>query len=164
MDYLMSEEFTVDPVWSQLNTKGFSYGLHGFDNVYEQSSTKVTNRFPGFISSYSLLNVAEDKAEVFSRMMLNLHEMECRAKDDAILGKKMDRLKLLVKEFSADVDDQFWQKIRYLNRPRLTPVGKEDPWAVAHPALPRLVEPVVVNCHLATRRTLLCHRLRRCCR
>ncbi len=169
VDYHLAEDIHVDAAWSTLNAKGFSYGRSGLDNFYEQATTNVTSRFPGFISRYSQLNVAEDKAEIFSRMMLNLHEMECRARDDEILGKKMDRLKSVLKGFSPEMDDQFWEKMRYLDRPRLTLKGKEDPWADAHPtlpALPRLVEPVGIesNCHPGKRRLLLHLRLRRSCR
>lgn len=170
LDYQIDLDIQNDAAWAKLNEKGFNYGMNHRWNRYDHSTINVTNRYPGFISQYSLINTAEDKAEIFSRMMLNLHEMECRAKDDLILGTKIERLKQIVKGYCPEMDDQFWLKIRYLERPRLTPKGFDDPWAFAHPTLPelpRLCQPVVVyqmNCDALARRTLLCHRVRRCCR
>ncbi|HQR07504.1 MAG TPA: putative zinc-binding metallopeptidase [Gemmatales bacterium] len=154
VDSRINRNITVDAKWSELNVPGYRYGTFALNDVYERMSTIVTNRFPGFISRYAQMNVAEDKAETFSRMMLNLHEMECRAKDDPILGRKIDRIKQMLQEFSPEMDERFWTKIRNLKRPRLTLKGKEDPWADAHPilpplpkeieAVPKVVEPVVV--------------------
>jgi len=155
VDCRINRNITIDSRWSKLNAPGYRYGTFALDNIYERTSTNVTNRFPGFISRYAQMNAAEDKAETFSRMMQNLHEMECRAKDDLILGKKMDRIKQMLLQFSPEMDERFWTKMRNLKRPRLTLTGREDPWANAHPklppfpktveAVPKVVEPVVEN-------------------
>jgi len=129
VDHQLDPDIHHDASWSMLNVKGFNYGDIGRRNRYDAATTNVTSVYPGFISQYSMINVAEDKAELFSRMMLNLHEMECRARDDVILGDKIDRLKQILKGYCPEMEDQFWQKIRYLDRPRLTPIGREDPWA-----------------------------------
>jgi hypothetical protein len=71
-------------------------------------------------------------------MMMNLHEMECRGKDDAILAKKIDRIKEKLKGLYPEMDDRFWDKIRLLDRPRLTRTDSDDPWANTHPTLPPL--------------------------
>lgn len=154
LDSRINRYITVDATWSNLNAPGYHYGTFAFNDIYERMSTNVTNRFPGFISRYAQMDAGEDKAETFSRMIQNLHEMECRAKDDPILGKKMDRIKQMLVEFSPEMDERFWTKIRNLKRPRLTLKGREDPWADAHPTLPPLpkviqavpkaVDPVVV--------------------
>jgi hypothetical protein len=136
VDCRIHRDIRSDAKWSRLNAPGYRYGTFARNDVYERTSTNVTNRFPGFISRYAQMDAGEDKAETFSRMMQNLHEMECRAKDDPILGKKMDRIKQMLVEFSPEMDEQFWTKIRNLKRPRLTLKGKEDPWADAHPILP----------------------------
>jgi len=132
-DNCLSQDIYSDKNWEALNPSGFRYWQPLLDII-----PPVTNRYPGFISTLSQQAIPEDKAEIFSHMMLNLHEMECRGKDDMILGKKMEHLKLVLKEFSPEMNDQFWNKIRNLNRPRLTLPGIEDPWATAHPTLPPL--------------------------
>jgi len=169
IDHRLRGDIHVDPMWEKLNPTSFSY-FHL--KKWDPHAMMVTSLFPGFITRYAENSLFEDKAETFGFMMLNLHEMECRGKDDVILGRKMGYLKQVLKSYCAEIDQSFWTNIRCMNRLRLTSEGDPDPWAIAHPtlpALPKLEEPtpVVVNetyCHLATRRTLICHRLRRCCR
>jgi len=135
LDHRMRQDIYSDSTWEALNSPEFRYKESVY---YSDEPANVTSYFGGFISPYSRASIPEDKAEIFSRMILNLHEMECRGKDDAILAKKIDYLKKVLKEFSPEMDNRFWNKIRMLNRPRLTLEGKEDPWATAHPTLPPL--------------------------
>lgn len=133
-DYRARADIYVDKDWAQLNPPSFKYfELQKMDD----DAVRVTNLFPGFISRYAENNIAEDKAETFSHMMLNMHEMECRGKDDTILGKKIEYLKQKMKEVCPEMDENYWTKLRYLERPRLT---MEDPWADANPKLPPLPE------------------------
>ncbi len=148
IDHRLRADIQVDPDWERLNPTSFTY-FHL--SKWDSEALYVTSLFPGFITRYAENSVEEDKAETFGFMMLNLHEMECRAKDDALLGKKQDHLKRELNKYCSDVDGTFWTKVRYLSRPRL--VGYGDPWAKAYPTLPELpkvelapkvVEPVVV--------------------
>lgn len=150
IDHRLNKSHNNDPNWLALNDKEFKYRPTTY-NIY---TLKVSNFRPGFITQYAQNNMAEDKAETFSYMMTNLHEMECRAQDDPILQKKMEYIKLKLKDFSPDMDECFWMKIRHLNRDRLTLPGQEDAWALAHPTLPSLY-----NAELPSKRRLLQVRL-----
>jgi hypothetical protein len=132
IDRQIRRDIYSDPSWEALNAPDFRYGRR----LLEETSPLVTNRFPGFITTYSQVALPEDKADLFSHMISNLHEMECRCKDDAILEKKTARLKKDLSDFCSDMNDGFWNKVRALNRPRLTLQGYEDPWARDHPTLP----------------------------
>jgi hypothetical protein len=135
LDYRISGDLALDKAWEALNPPEFQYRKFGYISGV---STVVTSKYSGFISTYGLHSVAEDKAEIFSRMIMNLHEMECRANDDAVLGRKMGRLKQMVRQYCPEINDRFWNRIRALDRPRLTLPEDEDEWALAHPTLPPL--------------------------
>ena len=60
------------------------------------------------------------------------------AEDDVVLSKKIARMKTLLYSFCPDVDESYWQRLREMDRPRLTMPPYQDEWAKAHPTLPPL--------------------------
>lgn len=171
IDVRINPGFAIDSGWERLNPASFKYFNLQLNQI-DDHALRVTNLFPGFITRYAENSCWEDKAETFGYMMLNLHEMECRAENDAILKKKVEYIKLAMNKYCAAIDEPFWIKIRYLNRPRLCYFGEEDPWAVDHPTLPPLpsiVKPVVVlegetNWIPTARPCVIIRRRCRCCR
>jgi hypothetical protein len=123
-----------DSSWMMLNPPGFQYYASRLMDY-----SRVSNQYPGFVSVYARSSCMEDKAETYSFIMTNLHEMEQRALDDPILQKKIDLLKTRLRTFAPEIDEHFWHRIRHMPRPRLTAPGEEDAWALAHPHLPSLV-------------------------
>jgi len=86
----------------------------------EALASLLTEDYPGFLTRYATAVLAEDKAEVFANMMVNLQPVKARAQKDAVILAKMLRIKELLLRFCPQVDDHFWQRIRQL--PRLSPV------------------------------------------
>jgi hypothetical protein len=125
----MNPDSNSDPTWTDLNPVKFEYAKGQYSG---KKHSTFSNNEAGFISDYSRTSPIEDRAEVFSAMMCNLHEMECRGKDDTVLGRKIVRIKEMVAAYSAEMDERFWQRIRYLDRPRLMASGYEDRWATEH--------------------------------
>lgn len=152
IDIRLSSNAKSDSDWQQLNAKNFTY-YRSFSGT--PTLLRVTNLIPGFITLYGQASMAEDKAEVFSYMMTNLHEMELRALDNTQLQQKMQCLKDKLKVYAPEIDDCFWTTIRHLPRQRLTEPGWEDPWALAHPVLPPVACSQVCEQRQTNRRLLL---------
>lgn len=123
-----------DDVWKKLNPPGFKYGNGGISARGNMQGI-VRQSKPGFITEYATSGVEEDKAEVFRCMLVNIVEMEARARDDVYLTMKMKQMKNLLTEFSPELDEPYWASLRVLQRPRLTSPGYEDTWAKEHPVL-----------------------------
>lgn len=90
-----------DDKWKQLNGPKFVYRQDTIDG-------KPVRGKSGFISEYAKDAVFEDKAEIFSHMIVNYSDVEKQAKRDSIIKLKMERMKQLMKSFSEEFDDAFW--------------------------------------------------------
>ncbi len=93
----------VDAYWNRLNPANFQYKSEMLADDYNPSLD-----FEGFLTDYSMQSVREDKAELFSHMIVNLPRLEALAKNDQILAHKILRLKKILGKFSPDFDEQFW--------------------------------------------------------
>ena len=100
-----------DNTWQKLNPAGFKYGKGGHTMRDPKAALSSTGS-PGFLNRYCTSGVAEDKAEVFAYMMVEYRHVEARAETDAVIRKKMARMKALVKAFCKDLDDGFWKARR----------------------------------------------------
>jgi hypothetical protein len=146
-----------DDVWKKLNSAGFKYGRGG---ASARGNTQGLVRMPkpGFITDYASSGVEEDKAEVFRCMLVNLVEMEARAKSDEYLARKVQQMKKLLNDFCPELDEPYWASLRLMaaQRPRLTSPGYEDAWAKAHPVLeiPQAVAELPLCCECQRGRRL----------
>ncbi|MBA3995361.1 MAG: hypothetical protein C0469_17725 [Cyanobacteria bacterium DS2.3.42] len=102
----------VDYEWEKLNPKGFEYGHDGYDHFEHYESDA-----PGFLSGYGTTAVHEDKAEYFKHLMINYSGVEKRASTDALVKMKVERLKALLRKFSPQFNEDFWEKRRPLSGP-----------------------------------------------
>lgn len=93
-----------DNEWKKLNPPSFTYEA---DLIQGQNQAAVRG---GFISTYAMTAVHEDKAEVFSHMIVDYKGFEAAAKKDAILKRKMLRMKVLMKTVCEEFDDNFWKE------------------------------------------------------
>jgi len=93
----------VDAYWNKLNPRNFQYKSEMLANDYNPSID-----FEGFLTDYSMQSVREDKAELFSHMIVNLPRLEELSKKDQILARKILRLKKILGTFSTDFDEPFW--------------------------------------------------------
>lgn len=142
IDYKDDGEVYDDKVWKKLNRPEFRYGRGGISVQSDSSQGTVTDKIPGFISRYATSGVEEDKAEIFRCMMVNLLELEARAEKDIILSNKIARMKTLLNAFCPEMNEPYWQRLREMQRPRLTMPPYQDQWAKDHPSI-TLTQPMM---------------------
>ena len=92
-----------DNHWKDLNHPKFSY----HDDLFANQIPKIAN---GFVSSYAMTAVHEDKAETFSHMIVDYKGIEKLGKTDAVLRRKIERMKVLMNKFSSEFDESFWKE------------------------------------------------------
>jgi hypothetical protein len=95
----------ADPVWKKYNEKGFEYSVSKFKNRKD----KFVHRL-GFISTYSMTAVHEDKAELYSHMVINYNDVRERIKGDPILKEKFLHIRAILKRFCKEYDNSFWEQ------------------------------------------------------
>lgn len=106
-----------DPEWAALNPKGTAYGTGGWDAIRDGTASGVlTSDIPGFLNRYSTSGVEEDKAEVFSNMIVNRDVVDSMAKKDAVLRSKVQKMEELVHKFCPAVGAEFWEAAAKLKR------------------------------------------------
>ncbi|MBI2901747.1 MAG: hypothetical protein HYY17_16300 [Planctomycetes bacterium] len=96
---------TKDGDWVALNEKGFRYDSTLWAESLAESKVK------GFISQYARAGEAEDKAELFACLMMDQKRARVRAQGDAVLARKLARLKEIVREFCPKMDDEHWRSL-----------------------------------------------------
>jgi hypothetical protein len=118
----------VDAEWTRLQGDQFKYEfdaaaeLHRwmgenpqeirpreFDDPYHRMSTSESDT-PGFISDYARYSAAEDKAEVFCHLMVSYDRVMKRASKDAVLKRKVERMKELLLAYIPEMDETFWKR------------------------------------------------------
>lgn len=117
----------VDAEWTKIQGEHFKYEfdaaaeLHRwmgenpqeilpreFDDPYHRMSTGASDT-PGFISDYARYSAAEDKAEVFCHLMVSYDRVMKRASKDAVLKRKVERMKELLLAYIPEMDETFWK-------------------------------------------------------
>ncbi len=102
MDFF--DDGLIDFEWRKLNQPGFTY-WH-LNNL----TVKETHK-GGFLQDYCMKSEWEDKAVVYSYLIVNHAEVLRRCEKDKILAEKVERLKEIVLKISPEFDDQFWERI-----------------------------------------------------
>jgi len=97
-----------DDRWAQLNPKGFKYGAGGRSAQQDRLASLSTSHIKGFLNTYSMTGVEEDKAEMFAHMMAEPKAVAARASDDTVIRAKVERMKELMQVFCPAMDKQFW--------------------------------------------------------
>lgn len=105
-----------DERWSSLNPKGVKYGDGGWSAVYRDDTLAMTDKYPGFLNHYSTTDAREDKAEVFSKLVVDPAHVEGRIKKDAVLRAKVNLMKERLAGSCPDMDDKFWEKLKQVKR------------------------------------------------
>lgn len=119
----------VDADWSRIQGEEFKYEFDAaaemhrqlgrnpqdampreFDDPYNRMSIRESPR-PGFITDYARYSASEDKAEIFCNLMVSYKKVMRRAASDAVLKRKVARLKELLVQYIPEMDDKFWKKI-----------------------------------------------------
>jgi hypothetical protein len=102
MDY--HDDGYLEFEWRKLNSPDFTY-WH-MNNL----SACETNQ-EGFLQDYCKRSEWEDKAVVFSYMMVNHAELLDRCRCDDVLEQKVQHMKGLLVKISPEFDDEFWKRI-----------------------------------------------------
>lgn len=121
IDYRDDGKVYQDKLWEALNLAKFKYGSGGRTAQNIQETSVLTEKFPGFLNHYSTTGVEEDKAEVFANLLVNPAYVEGRTKKDRVLKAKVERMKGLLLTFCADMNEEFWEKLRRMKRPNERP-------------------------------------------
>ena len=99
IDYFDDGQWDIDPAWEGLNAHGFKYGKGGL-SVENDSPLHIADfSVPGFFNAYSRSGLAEDKAEVFAKLMTKPIFLEARAAFDAILSAKQREMETRLERF-----------------------------------------------------------------
>ena len=118
IDWRDDGQLYQDERWTSLNPPTFKYGKGGRNSQDQRSTSVLTDRYPGHLNHYSTTGVEEDKAEIFAHLLINSIYVESRITKDAILLRKIERMKEMVKAFCAECGDDLWSKSRKINRER----------------------------------------------
>lgn len=98
----------VDERWSALNPKTFKYGNGGKNAQNDKIMSQQFSNLPGFLNHYSTSGVEEDKAEIYANMVVSATIVERRAKGDAVIRAKVERMRELLKDFCPEMDERFF--------------------------------------------------------
>jgi hypothetical protein len=116
IDYRDDGSVYTDERWAALNPAKFKYGTGGRNAQDVQTTSVLTDKFPGFLTHYSTTAVEEDKAEVFAHMIVDSDYVEERVKKDRVIKAKVARMRELLIKFCPDMNEKFWEKVRRMKR------------------------------------------------
>lgn len=96
-----------DREWAKLNPKGFQYGTGG-DKMRTSNVGELTDKIPGFLTLYGTAAVEEDKAELYSHLIVDPEFVTAQAKKDSVLAAKIELLKKRLETYSSVFKAEFW--------------------------------------------------------
>ena len=97
--------------WAALNPPGFEYGDGGESAQDDPTASILTDQYEGFLNRYSMTGIEEDKAEVFSCLMVDRAFVMQRAGVDMYLQEKLREMEWLLDRFCDDIDEEFLERI-----------------------------------------------------
>ena len=112
IDFLLSGPFLKDSDWATLNPPEFRYGPGGVrmqDNG--RNPFAPTRTIPGFLTLYGTAAVEEDKAELFSFLMTDGLFLSDRARNDAVVRAKVERLKRRLGGFCPALTEEYFARL-----------------------------------------------------
>jgi hypothetical protein len=110
IDYQDDGQVYSDDHWARLNPESVRYG-DGGTKIQDNPLSGLPTDIPGFLSSYAMSGVEEDKAELFAHMMTEYAVVSKRAATDNVLREKVSALKALLARFCPEMDDTFWNGV-----------------------------------------------------
>ena len=100
-----------DPAWAALNRPGFRYGDGGRSRQGDSLQGMVDTTLVGFLTRYSDSGPEEDKAELFSYLMMRPKWVTDRTYNDDVLRRKVERLKANLAAFAPSMNSWFWAEL-----------------------------------------------------
>lgn len=105
-----------DAAWCRLNADGFHYGIGGAAAQDDNQAGLLDPQLPGFLNRYSQTAVEEDKAEIFSILIVQRQHILDRAAQDRILDAKMQRMQRSLQDFCPEMNERFWERAQQISR------------------------------------------------
>lgn len=110
LDFFCLRNFVGDRAWKMLNNPHFKYGRGGCAMQDDYASGLLTHNHPGFLTKYSTSAIEEDKAELFSHLIMNYAYVKQRATEDKVIEAKVALLKRSLFTACPEINDAFWIK------------------------------------------------------
>lgn len=110
-------DIVFDPGWTALNPAGFAYDAGGRSRMGDRLQGMVDPSLVGFLTRYGTAALAEDKAELFSYLVVRPNYVGDRMRDDDVLRRKVERLKAELQAFLPSMDSSFWRNLEMLRGP-----------------------------------------------
>lgn len=102
----------ADQTWAALNSGGDDAYQGETDDLRKDLDWwRLSIAWPGFLTHYSIVDVGEDKAEVFANMMTLPVWIDYVRSRDEVVNRKIVRMKSIAKRFCGCLDDAFWERI-----------------------------------------------------
>src|SRR4030095_15985135 len=93
LDWADSARVLAIAAWSRINPDSFRYGSGGasaYDDPRERDFYSILNPADGFITLYATAGLEEDRAEVYSTLIVLPREVIPQASSDSVLSRKID--------------------------------------------------------------------------
>jgi fido (protein-threonine AMPylation protein) len=107
-----------DSEWVSLNDPLFRYAHAGRPGRAAAAVVKSAPP-PGVISAYAQTSAAEDKADLYSYLVVVPSYVEERSQSDAIVCRKIACLKARLQAFCPELDAGFWELVKRLEPPSI---------------------------------------------
>lgn len=99
-----------DAAWAELNAAEFNYGFGGALAQNDPRQGMLDDQLAGFLTPYAMTGIEEDKAEVFTFLILRPEYVEKRMTTDLLLARKVALLKQQLRSYVPELGDAFWQR------------------------------------------------------
>jgi hypothetical protein len=102
--------------WNDVNKRGIYHSKNDPTQAFGKNADrdyKVDFPKPGFVSTYSLISLEEEKAELFAVLLLQARYEQFKQKlnEDNILKEKVKRLKKSLFSIDSSFNEQYWQEL-----------------------------------------------------
>ena len=98
-----------DAEWGKLNPTGFRYE-NGGAKMRTPGVGNLTDSISGFLTLYGTSAIEEDKAELYSHLIVDPTFVTDLAKKDGVLAEKIVLLKKRLSDFDSHFGPKFWPK------------------------------------------------------
>ena len=103
----------ADPLWTSYDPKGFRYGSGGASWYDGSSHANLPHPKTGFVTSYAMTGIEEDKAETYSYLFVDARYklLKSWVKADPELAGKVAEYKAFIREEVPMMDDAYFAAI-----------------------------------------------------
>jgi len=120
------------PNWVSLNQPTFRYRCRaagGYGARDDTDRDMLSEKYPGFLNSYSTSDECEDRAEVFAHLIVHSSYLSRRMAEDRVLRTKVAWIKDVLAKWCPEAGGGFWEEAQKLERPpqRRPALSKEEP-------------------------------------